>query len=301
MHISQATPPKKRGPLTVGIDLDGTVIDYIAAVRNAAAVLHVPYGDDTKPHTYTMTPTPFNNSDDWLKCHTYAMDHIDENPLLDQGFAAGVDKIRSLGHRVLVVTARDDYTRADTEKLIDGFGVKPDQFINAKKKTGLGLDIIYEDNDDHIRAAISDNTLPVRRPQLYNHAITGSYEAMSVTEIADWLEAAAEPVKQGSSTSVPPAGRYLVHSDGETIAYQVRAGRKKGSREVHRVDPETGKSMGKVSSPRLLSRAVAAINADPSGAMADYGRATGSCGRCGRTLSDPISQAVGLGPGCRSK
>jgi len=43
------------------------------------------------------------------------------------------------------------------------------------------------------------------------------------------------------------------------------------------------------------------VVADPQAAMAAYGRLTGSCGVCGRTLEDPDSVQRGIGPVCAEK
>ncbi len=45
----------------------------------------------------------------------------------------------------------------------------------------------------------------------------------------------------------------------------------------------------------------AAIVADPYARMTEYGQITGSCGACGRTLEDPESVRLGIGPVCREK
>ena len=37
---------------------------------------------------------------------------------------------------------------------------------------------------------------------------------------------------------------------------------------------------------------------DPEGAQADFGKLTGRCGCCGRTLTDPNSKMRGIGPEC---
>lgn len=42
-----------------------------------------------------------------------------------------------------------------------------------------------------------------------------------------------------------------------------------------------------------------AIAKDPMGAMAKYGQMIGSCGYCGRTLTDAVSRHIGIGPVCR--
>ena len=46
---------------------------------------------------------------------------------------------------------------------------------------------------------------------------------------------------------------------------------------------------------------VEAILADPKEAAAEYGRNTGTCGRCHAKLEDEDSRKLGLGPVCRSK
>jgi hypothetical protein len=40
---------------------------------------------------------------------------------------------------------------------------------------------------------------------------------------------------------------------------------------------------------------------DPLGCMERYGRETGTCGACGRLLTDPDSVARGIGPVCAAK
>ncbi len=41
--------------------------------------------------------------------------------------------------------------------------------------------------------------------------------------------------------------------------------------------------------------------ASPETAMALYGQTLGYCGRCGRSLTDETSRALGIGPVCRNK
>jgi len=43
------------------------------------------------------------------------------------------------------------------------------------------------------------------------------------------------------------------------------------------------------------------IEKDPKEAMLRYGREIGSCGHCGRTLTNEESRRYGIGPICRAK
>ena len=43
------------------------------------------------------------------------------------------------------------------------------------------------------------------------------------------------------------------------------------------------------------------IAKDPLAALQRYGQAIGSCGHCGRTLTDSTSRALGIGPICRGQ
>lgn len=50
-----------------------------------------------------------------------------------------------------------------------------------------------------------------------------------------------------------------------------------------------------------IVEALRTIAADPRAAMAEYGRLTNHCGRCGRKLEDEVSVAQGIGPVCITK
>lgn len=52
--------------------------------------------------------------------------------------------------------------------------------------------------------------------------------------------------------------------------------------------------------PDLFGAVIAAM-ADPLAAAVAYGKRTGSCSCCGRTLTDPVSVADGIGPICKAK
>jgi hypothetical protein len=111
------------------------------------------------------------------------------------------------------------------------------------------------------------------------------------------------PVKGASSSAAPtvPAGRYAVETEEGHLAF-------------YRVDCPTegtwaGRTFVKVQASDELHpvRGAAAasvlrkIAVDPAAASLRYGREIGSCGVCGRTLTDEDSRARGIGPICAEK
>lgn len=100
--------------------------------------------------------------------------------------------------------------------------------------------------------------------------------------------------------NLPDSGRYMApRPDGTPAYYQVKKD-STGNNALFEVDKDTGKAMS--SAPLRSGRAAdiqRAINRDPETAMAEFGRGTGVCGKCGRALTDPTPQAAGLGPSCR--
>lgn len=53
--------------------------------------------------------------------------------------------------------------------------------------------------------------------------------------------------------------------------------------------------------PDWLKAALMAVQGDPIGAATEYGRETGRCSVCGRTLTDPLSIQAGIGPVCAER
>lgn len=89
-------------------------------------------------------------------------------------------------------------------------------------------------------------------------------------------------------------GRYAYTTDGGTTADHYRVGRS-GRITIWTAGgeyPYTGKG---------LNEGLAWIKDNPREAAELFGRLVGSCGRCGRELSDDDSRARGLGPICAGK
>jgi hypothetical protein len=110
------------------------------------------------------------------------------------------------------------------------------------------------------------------------------------TKRIDWLKGlkklAATPVK------AVPAGTYLVM--GQIV--KVKIAKKSGAPYLI---AEDGTYLGalKGDAPAML----AAIEADPKGCAIAYGKATGNCCICSKTLTNPASIEAGIGPVCASK
>lgn len=119
---------------------------------------------------------------------------------------------------------------------------------------------------------------------------------LSATEDAPKAPAAYDPEE-----SPFPAGRYALVRHGVVKFYKVdrpTEGRWAGyvfvkglaGDEEHAIRNRTEKAA-------ILSE----IGADVREASIRYGREIGSCGVCGRTLTDPESRAAGIGPVCAGK
>lgn len=109
------------------------------------------------------------------------------------------------------------------------------------------------------------------------------------------------PRKAGHELPEVPAGRYAVETEEGHLAF-------------YRVDRPTegawaGRTFVKVQASDELhpvrggaaASVLRKIAVDPAAASLRYGREIGSCGVCGRTLTDEDSRARGIGPICAEK
>lgn len=98
-----------------------------------------------------------------------------------------------------------------------------------------------------------------------------------------------------------PAGRYAIEVDGVVKFFKIDRpdeGRWKGYTFVSEQAGDTDHS---VRNPERRRMVTARIAANPSAASKRYGQEIGSCGVCGRTLTDAESRTYGIGPVCRVK
>lgn len=112
----------------------------------------------------------------------------------------------------------------------------------------------------------------------------------------DWLKGLKKEISSKKLASTPvkavPAGTYLVM--GQIV--KVKIAKKSGAPYLI---AEDGTYLGalKGDAPAMLS----AIEADPKGCAIAYGKATGNCCICSKTLTNPESIAAGIGPYCAKK
>lgn len=102
---------------------------------------------------------------------------------------------------------------------------------------------------------------------------------------------AGDPVAISIAGSASKFTGHLNVTDGKPFGENVYYGR---------IDLD-GKPNPPLSQRAAIIAALIALNADPEGALVQYGRVLGSCGICGRTLVDPVSIARGIGPICAGK
>lgn len=110
-------------------------------------------------------------------------------------------------------------------------------------------------------------------------------------------------IKVGKSVKVDvPSGRYaLTGTDGVVKFYKVDCpteGRWAGRTFVN---AQASDELYPIRNAAERSRILSAIAFDPKAAMMLYGTELGSCGHCGRTLTDEDSRARGIGPVCAAK
>ena len=100
--------------------------------------------------------------------------------------------------------------------------------------------------------------------------------------------------------------RPQFRADGITMSLAGPRSRNAGAIYVKQSGAYMGKIMGGVFSPsrdadQTVADTIAKVAADPLGSAVQYGRDTGICACCGRTLTDPQSIAAGIGPICQTK
>lgn len=111
-----------------------------------------------------------------------------------------------------------------------------------------------------------------------------------------------EATARKADTNLPkvPEGHYAIEEEGELHFFKVDHG-KTGSKWEGFVflSIQASDEYHAIKNRDRKTAILAAIANDPKAALARYGHEIGRCGVCNRTLTDPESIAIGIGPVCR--
>jgi hypothetical protein len=124
-----------------------------------------------------------------------------------------------------------------------------------------------------------------------------SADAARTEAIAPGADTTARPSTEPSDV---PAGRYAIVEEGVTKFYRVSKGKNQWAGRTF-VNAQASDEQYPVRNPVKVVMILAAISEDLAGAATRYGLELGRCYRCGRTLTDETSRALGIGPECRKK
>jgi hypothetical protein len=93
-----------------------------------------------------------------------------------------------------------------------------------------------------------------------------------------------------------PTGRYAAGPEDATKFYRVVNKDGRYSLFVYASDEQH-----LISNWATVLHVLREIEVDPQAAAVRFGKEIGRCYACGRTLTDPVSRELGLGPDCRNK
>lgn len=108
-------------------------------------------------------------------------------------------------------------------------------------------------------------------------------------------------LRENAKRDSVPAGRYAIEREGKIWFYRVS--RPTEGRWAGRVflDRQLGDEFVSVSQQTSRNMVLSIIAMDPAAASMAYGHHIGSCGVCGRALTNEESRTAGIGPICREK
>lgn len=143
---------------------------------------------------------------------------------------------------------------------------------------------------------------------------SGTLTFEDASSAIDWLKrrpkfAKTEAQRTDAQMVDVPAGRYAIvvgdsdpEGDGSTVKFY-KVDRPTEGRWAGRtfVNVQASDDFYPVRNGSERAKILTAIAADPQAAMLRYGVELGSCGHCGRTLTNEESRARGIGPICASK
>lgn len=116
----------------------------------------------------------------------------------------------------------------------------------------------------------------------------------NIIETLKALEWQRAPMDNVNISVDVPDGRYAIEFEGKLMFYSVKQGK-----YIKFVDVWASDARWPIKNPAKRKAILEAIEADPD-AGPRFGREIGRCYKCGRTLTDPTSRSLGIGPDCRA-
>ena len=96
-------------------------------------------------------------------------------------------------------------------------------------------------------------------------------------------------------------GRYAIVYNGITKFFHANTPAQGKWKGFTFVQVQASDDLYPVKNREARNLALSLIAADPKEALTRYGREIGVCGVCGRTLTDEVSRAAGIGPVCADR
>ncbi|MEN4465422.1 hypothetical protein ABFV47_14315 [Mycolicibacterium fortuitum] len=181
-------------PLHIGLDVDGVLADYMAAIAEVGRGNGHPMSGEG-PFTYELIePGWFPDA----QAAATAMAQLHEGglcalTLFDDTAPAAVRELRNGGHRVTIVTARSEHRTGDAGKRagrrdlanwLARHGIVTDDLLFQRRKSLSGCDVYLDDAPHNIDEIRSAGRIAVVRDTTYNRRVPGP-RVTSLAEFAD--------------------------------------------------------------------------------------------------------------------
>lgn len=124
-----------------------------------------------------------------------------------------------------------------------------------------------------------------------------------ISRVIDTLkELPSLPQQHAGNGLAVPNGHYAVtEGDGVLRFYKVNTPSEGKWAGFTFVDIQASDELFPLKDRSRKGKVLALVAVDPKAAMLRYGQEIGSCGHCGRTLTNELSRSLGIGPICRGK
>ncbi|MFV8051557.1 MULTISPECIES: 5' nucleotidase, NT5C type [Mycobacteriaceae] len=183
-----------RRPLHIGLDVDGVLADYMAAIAEVGRGNgHAMSGEG--PLTYGLIepgwfPDALTAATAMAQLHESGLGDL---ALFDDTAPAAVRELRNGGHKVSIVTARQEHRvgesghRAGHRDLVSWLarhGIETDDLLFQQRKSLSGCDVYLDDAPHNIDEIRSAGGIAVVRDTTYNRQVPGP-RVISMAEFAD--------------------------------------------------------------------------------------------------------------------